>query len=163
MWCCVYYQKCVVLISKCVPWLDKVWKHHSCQNITIFGHNNIWKAWENTPQNAEICKQNAISVKTMSNSGQLSGYSGCIAATAQLWTSAHHSGPGCAHTLPLSATLCIRLNPVVSTLPCLPCCSVSSPYSIYIFYLVVFSLGLAYFHWTWPSPNSGRSDVYLSP
>jgi len=75
---------------------------------------------------------------------------------AQLRTSAHYSGPGRAHTLPLSVTLCIRLNPVVTTLPHLPCCTVSSPCSVCIFYLVVFSPDLTYFHWTWPSPNSGR-------
>jgi len=67
---------------------------------------------------------------------------------AQLRTSAHYSGPGHAHTLPLSATLCIRLNPVVTTLPRLPCCTVSSPCSVCIFYLVVFSLDLTYFHRT---------------
>ena len=67
---------------------------------------------------------------------------------AQLRTSAHYSGPGRAHTLPLSATLCIRPNPVVSTLPHLPCCTVSSPCSVCIFYLVVFSPDLTYFHRT---------------
>ena len=67
---------------------------------------------------------------------------------AQLRTSAHYSGPRRAHTLPLSATLCIRLNPVVTTLPRLPCCTVSSPCSVCIFYLVVFSLDLTYFHRT---------------
>jgi len=67
---------------------------------------------------------------------------------AQLQTSVHYSSPGRAHTLPLSATLCIRLNPVVTTLPRLPCCTVSSPCSVYIFYLVVFSLDLTYFHRT---------------
>jgi len=67
---------------------------------------------------------------------------------AQLWTSVHYSGPGCAHTLPLSATLCIILNPVVTTLPRLPCCTMSSPCSICIFYLVVFSPDLTYFRWT---------------
>jgi len=67
---------------------------------------------------------------------------------AQLRTSAHYSGPGRAHTLPLSATLCIRLNPVVTTLPRLPCCTVSSLCSVCIFYLVVFSPDLTYFHWT---------------
>jgi len=67
---------------------------------------------------------------------------------AQLRSSAHHSSPGCAHTLLLSATLCIRLNPVITTLPCLPCCTVSSPCSIYIFYLVVFSPDLTYFRRT---------------
>jgi len=67
---------------------------------------------------------------------------------AQLQTSAHYSGPGRAHTLPLSATLCIRLNPVVTTLPRLPCCTVSSPCSVCIFYLVVFSPDLTYFHRT---------------
>ena len=66
----------------------------------------------------------------------------------QLWSSAHHSGPGRAHILPLSATLCIRLNPVVTTLPRLPCCTMSSPCPVYIFYLVVFSPDLTYFHWT---------------
>ena len=67
---------------------------------------------------------------------------------AQLQTSVHHSGPGCAHNLLLSVTLCISLNPVVTTLPYLPCCTVSSPCSVYIFYLVVFSSDLTYFHWT---------------
>ena len=85
----------------------------------------------------------------------------------QLRSSAHHSGPRHAHILPLSATLGIRLNPVVTTLPRLPCCTVSSPCPVYIFYLVVFSLDLTYFHWTWPVPNSGCSlsalwAVYLS-
>ena len=60
----------------------------------------------------------------------------------------HHSSPRCARTLPLSATLCISLNSVVTTLPHLPCCTVSSPCSVYIFYLVVFSLDLTYFHQT---------------
>ena len=67
---------------------------------------------------------------------------------AQLRTSAHYSGPGHAHTLPLSATLCIRLNPVITTLPRPPCCTVSSPCSVCIFYLVVFSPDLTYFHRT---------------
>ena len=67
---------------------------------------------------------------------------------AQLRTSAHYSSPGRAHTLPLSATLCIRLNPVVTTLPRPPCCTVSSLCSVCIFYLVVFSPDLTYFHRT---------------
>jgi len=66
-------------------------------------------------------------------------------SAAQLWSPIHHSGPRCTHTLPLSATLCISLHPVVTTLLCLPCCTVSSPCSIYIFYLVVFSPDLTYF------------------
>ena len=108
-------------------------------------------------------------VKTMSNSRQLSGYSGRIAAL-QLNSGPLHITPvpDTHITLPLSVTLCIRLNPVVTTLPRLPCCTMSSPCSVYIFYLVVFSLDLTYFHWTWPSPNSGCSlstlwAVYLSP
>jgi len=67
---------------------------------------------------------------------------------AQLRTSVHYSGPGRTHTLPLSVTLCIRLNPVVTTLPRPPCCTVSSPCSVCIFYLVVFSPDLTYFHRT---------------
>ena len=66
----------------------------------------------------------------------------------QLRSSANHSGPGRAHILPLSATLCIRLNPVVTTLPRPPCCTVSSPCPVYIFYLVVFSPDLTYFRRT---------------
>jgi len=69
-------------------------------------------------------------------------------STAQLRTSAHHSGPRCAHTFPLSVILCISLNLVATTLPHLPCCTVSSLCSIYIFYLVVFSPDLTYFHRT---------------
>jgi len=83
--------------------------------------------------------QSMPGVKTMSNSGLLSGYSSHIAAL-QL-----NSGPRHAHTLQLSATLCISLHPVITTLPHLPCCTVNSPCSIYIFYLVVFSLDLTYF------------------
>jgi len=75
----------------------------------------------------------------MSNSGLLSSYSSHIAALQP------NSGPGHAHTLPLSVTLCISLHPVITTLLCLPCCTVSSPCSIYIFYLVVFSPDLTYF------------------
>jgi len=67
---------------------------------------------------------------------------------AQLRTSAHYSGPGRTHTLLLSATLCIRLNPVITTLPRLPCCTVSSPCSVCISYLVVFSPDLTYFRRT---------------
>ena len=63
----------------------------------------------------------------------------------------------CAHTLLLSVTLCISLHPVITTPLHLPCCTMSCPCSIYIFYLVVFSLDLTYFHQTWPSPNSGCS------
>jgi len=77
-------------------------------------------------------------------------------SAAWLQTSAHHSGPRHTHTLLLSATLCISPHPVVTTLLCLPCCTVSSPCSVYIFYLVVFSPDLTYFHRTWPSPNSGH-------
>jgi len=69
-------------------------------------------------------------------------------SVAQLRSSAHHSGPRHAHTLPLSAALCIRLNPVVTTLPRLPCRTVSSPCPIYTFYLVVFSPDLTYFRRT---------------
>jgi len=69
----------------------------------------------------------------------------------------HHPGPGRAHTLLLSATLCISFYPVVTSPLRQPCSTVSSPCPIYIIYLVVFSLDLTYFHWTWPSPNSGCS------
>ena len=67
---------------------------------------------------------------------------------AQLQSSAHNSSTRRTHNLPLRATLCIRLNPVVTTLPHLPCCTVSSLCSVYIPCLVVFSLDLTYFHRT---------------
>jgi len=68
-------------------------------------------------------------------------------STAQL-TSVHHSYPGRAHTLLLSATPCISLYPVITSPLHQPCSTMSSPCPIYIFYLVVFSSDLTYFHWT---------------
>jgi len=61
-------------------------------------------------------------------------------------------------------TLCVSLNPVITTLLHLPCCTVSSLCSIYIFYLVAFSPDLTYFHWTWPSHlGEGLSSLFHFP
>jgi len=96
-----------------------------------------------TPSMVDPCCQDHVQLRTI-----IRLLRSHRSSTAQLQTSAHHSSPGCAHTLPLSAILCISLDPVITILPRLPCRTVSSPCSVYTFYLVVFSLDLTYFHWT---------------
>jgi len=101
-----------------------------------------------------------VIVMTMSNSGSYLVTPVALQHYSSTPVALTYSGHGCAVILPLSTTL--GLIPIQSLLHL-----TVNPALTWVLRVLNISPTLYHFHWTWPSPNSGRSlstfkAVYLS-